>query len=177
MDRIRSSIFLRCNLCVQKKKAMLSKRVVQKKCGFLKRGRRGSGARGLLDLPPGRCGVASIAENSQRCASQTAVENTAQHRTCRSVHSNFFFFVDGGSVPETEARRILSVMESQSTARRCNRALHARFSGESDGWLKSHAHTLMLRTCQFDFNVRIRVKMCMHGIAAGPEDSQIYELT
>lgn len=125
----------------------------------------------------GRCGVASIAENSQRCASQTAVENTAQHRTCRSVHSNFFFFVDGGSVPETEARRILSVMESQSTARRCNRALHARFSGESDGWLKSHAHTLMLRTCQFDFNVRIRVKMCMHGIAAGPEDSQIYELT
>ena len=125
----------------------------------------------------GRCGVASIAENSQRCALQTAVENTAQHRTCRSVHSNFFFFVDGGSVPETEARRILSVMESRSTARRCNRALHARFSGESDGWLKSHAHTPMLRMCQFDFNLRIRVKICMHGIAARPEDSQIYELT
>ena len=101
--------------------------------------------------------------------------STAPHMSLCPL--KLFFFVDGGSVPETEARRILSVMESQSTARRCNRALHARFSGESDGWLKSHAHTLMLRTCQFDFNVRIRVKMCMHGIAAGPEDSQIYELT
>ena len=163
-------------MCTKKKKIMLSKRVVQKMWVSQTWAEREGRSRPARSAARGRCGVASIAENLQRCASQTAVENTAQHRTCRSVHINFFFLRLGSGL-ETEARRILSVMESQFTTRRCNRALHVRFSGESDGWLKSHAHTPMLRMCQFDFNLRIRVKICMHGIAARPEDSQIYELT